>query len=405
MATYIYRAIDKHGKERKGSLESDSRDLAAMQLKKSGLLISKLEEAGAFGKDLDIAFLQQKPKARDMAVFCRQFVSIINAGVSAVSALDMLSQQTENKILRTAILDCKRSIEKGESMASAMRPHEAVFSSIFITMVAAGEASGSLDVSFTRMAEQFEKSAKLKATIKKATMYPIVLSVVAVLVLIVLLAFVVPTFEDMFAEMGADLPALTQMVIGVSRFVQTRWYILLAVAVLLILGMRQYVNSPPGKTMFSKLALRIPIVKNLTVKSASARMARTMSTLLGSGLPLIDALDITAGIMTNVYFKDALISSKDDVAMGTALSEPLTRCGLFPPMVCHMQKIGEETGNVEGMLGNLADYYEEEVETATQQLTTILEPLIIVIMALIIGTIVLSVILAMSGMYAALDAM
>jgi len=405
LPSFSYLTVDAAGREKKGTLEADSREQAVKLLREGGRTIASLDEAGALSKDLSTSFLMKKPSARDMAVFCQQFVSIINAGVSVVSAFEMLGEQTENARLRAAIYDSKRSIEKGESLANAMRQHTEVFSELFITMVDAGEASGSLDVSFTRMAEQFEKSAKLKSIIKKATAYPIILASVCVIVMFVLLMFVVPTFESMFEDMGAQLPALTKAVITASRFVQHRWYLIIGIVLAVVLSFRSFAKTPRGARTFSRLALKLPGVKKLTVKSACANMARTLSTLLAAGIPLIDALEITASTLKNVFFREALSDAKDDVAMGSALSEPLRRSGLFPPMVCHMQKIGEETGNVEKMLGKLADYYEDEVQTATQQLTTMLEPLIIVIMALIVGTIVLSVVMAMGGMYSAIDSM
>jgi len=405
MPTFSYLVVDAAGKEKKGTLEAESREIAVKQLREGGGTVAQLDEAGALSRNVSVGIFEKKPKARDMAVFCRQFVSIVNAGVSVVTALEMLGDQTENRRLRAAVYGCKKSIEKGESLANAMREHTDVFSDLFITLVDAGEASGSLDVSFTRMADQFEKSAKLKSLVKKATTYPIILGVICVIVMFVLLLFVVPTFESMFDQMGTDLPGLTKGVIAVSRFMQARWYLIVGVILALVFGIRSFKKTPEGQRTFSTLGLKLPGIKKLTVKSACAAMARTLSTLLAAGIPLMDALEITASTQSNVFFREALSDAKDDVAMGSPLSEPLKRGGLFPPMVCHMERIGEETGNVEEMLTKLADYYEDEVQTVTQQLTTMLEPLMIVFMAVIVGTIVLSVVLAMAGMYSSLDSL
>lgn len=405
MTTYSYIAIDKKGKEVKATISAESTDKAVDSLRKNGMTVASITETGALGKDIQLSFLQKKPKARDMAVFCRQFVSIINAGVSVVDALEMLTEQTENKKLCKAIGDCKFSIEKGESLASAMSQHREVFSDIFVTMVEAGELSGSLDISFTRMGEQFEKDEKLKATVKKASIYPIVVFFIAIIVVIAMLTFVVPTFQTMFEDLGTELPGITKAVIAASGFLQQFWYILLAVVAGLVLLVRMFKASNAGKHFFGKLGMKLPLFGKLTVKTASARMARTLSTLLGSGIPLIEALEITSGIMTNVYFMEALDDAKDDVAMGNPLSETLQRCAVFPPLVYHMIGIGEETGDIEGMLAKLAGYYEDEVEQATAQVMAALEPMIIILLAGLVGTIILSVIMPMATMYGALDSL
>ena len=403
MTTYSYLAIDNKGREIKGTLEADTQLAAAQDLKRRGLTIASLGEAGALGKDINLTFLEKKPKPRDMAVFCRQFVSIINAGVSVTSALEMLAEQTENKKLRAAISSCKMNIEKGESLAEAMGKHRNIFSDIFITMAEAGELSGSLDISFTRMAEQFEKDAKLKATIKKASIYPIVVLFVAIGVVIGMLMFVVPTFESMFADLGTELPGITKAVIAASAFMQKFWYLIIAAIAGLVFLFNLYKRSDSGRHLFGTIAMKAPLFGKLTVKSACARLARSLSTLLSAGIPMIDALEICASLMTNVHFQEALQTAKDDVAMGTPLSETLRRSGLFPPLVYHMAGIGEETGDIEGMLTNMAVYYEDEVEQTTAQVMAAMEPMIIIVLAGLVGTIILSVIMPMATMYGALD--
>ena len=401
--TFSYVILTKAGKEAKGTIEAATQQEAAQKLKEEGNTLISLTEANALSKEVEISIFKKKPKPRDMAVFCRQFVSIVNAGVPVTSALEMLGQQTENKRLAAAIMDCKLQIEKGSTFADAMKDHRDVFSDLFITLVEAGEASGSLDVSFNRMGIQFEKDAKIKGLIKKSAIYPIVVSVVAVAVVIVMLTFVVPQFEEMLTELGSDLPMLTKIVVAASDFLIARWYIVLAVVVLLVVGILRYRKTEGGGRLFGRIGIRAPLIGKLTVKSSSARMARTMSTLLGAGIPMIEAIDIVARTMGNVYFREALLDAKDDVAMGDALSVSIERCGLFPPMVHHMIHIGEETGDLEEMLTKLAEYYEEEVEMTTQQVMAAVEPLIIVVLALIVGVIVGAVMLPMMNMYSALD--
>lgn len=405
MATFSYVVIERDGRESKGSLEAPNLDRAAAELKKSGATIASLAEASVLDKSIELSVFEKKPKARDIAIFCRQFVSIIDAGVSVVAALEMLSEQTENKRLCKAIQDCKLNIEKGETFSNSLRKHRDIFSDMFITLVEAGEASGSLDVSLTRMAEQAEKDAKLKGTIKKASIYPIIVCIVAIGVIIAMLTFVVPTFQTMFAQIGGKMPALTLAIIAMSAFIRNYWFAILAVIIGLTVGIRFFKTTDTGKHFFGTLSRKLPLIGKLTVKTASARLARTLSTLLGAGIPLINALQITSGTMTNVYFRDALAAARDEVSMGNPLSGALKRSGLFPPMVHHMISIGEESGKTETMLERLAAYYEEEVEQATAQLMAAMEPLIIIVLALIVGTIIMSVILPMVNMYSALDTM
>lgn len=405
MATFSYLAIDRSGKESKGSINAQSMDKAADELKKRGLTIATISEAGPLDKEIHLDILAKKPKSRDIAVFCRQFVSIINAGVSVVSALEMLAEQTENQRLSKAIEECRVSIEKGETLSSAMGQHRDVFSDLFITMVEAGEASGSLDISIKRMAEQEEKSAKLKATVKKASIYPIMVLLVSVFVIYGLLAFVVPTFQNMFTQIGGEMPSITRAIIALSTFVRNNNLLLLVLLAALIIGLKTFKKTEAGRRFTGKISIKLPLFGKLTVKTACARLSRTLSVLLSAGISLNDALQITAQTMTNVFFRDALLDARDDVTMGDSLSESLKKSGLFPPLVYHMTGIGEESGDVEGMLDRLAVYYEEEVEQGTAQLLALLEPLIIIFLAIIVGTIILSVILPMMNMYTALDSL
>ena len=400
---YAYILLNKAGREVKGTIDAPSMQEAAQKLKSDGATLISIEEANALSKEIEISFIKKKPKPRDMAVFCRQFVSIIDAGVPVTAALGMLGTQTENKMLAAAIMDCKTQIEMGSSLGDAMKDHREVFSDLFITLVEAGEASGSLDVSFTRMGTQFEKDAKIRGLIKKSAIYPCVVAAVAVVVIAVMLLFVVPQFETMLSDLGSDMPLLTKIVVGASNWLMAKWYIALAVVVAIVFGINWYRKTEGGGRLFGRIGIKAPLVGQLTVKSASARMARTMSTLLGSGIPMIEALEIVSQTMGNVYFREALLDAKDDVAMGESLSVSLERSGLFPPLVHQMVYIGEETGDIEEMLTKLAEYYEEEVEITTQQIMAAVEPMIIIVLALIVGCIVGAVMLPMMSMYSAMD--
>lgn len=400
MPNFKYTAYDNGGKEIKGTIEADDKKEAAKKIKADGNMPISVEEEGLLDKDLNISIGgKKKIKIRDLSVFCRQFVSIITSGVAIVDALEMLAMQTENPTMKSAIVDVKTSVQKGDTLANSMRLRSDVFPSLLITMVDAGEASGSLEVAFDRMATQFEKDARLKAMLKKALMYPICILVVVIGVVVGMMMFVVPTFADMYADMDQQLPFLTRMVVGFSNFLVAKWYIVLVIIGLAIFAFKGFASTEFGKYFMADVKMKMPIFGKLTVKSASAAFARTLSTLVAAGVSMMDALEITSRTMTNLRFRDAVLEAKEKVAQGRPLSEPLKAGGVFPAMMVHMIGIGEETGNMEHMLETAASYYEEEVENTTAQVATVLEPLIIVVMAGIVGVIIMSILIPMFGMY------
>lgn len=402
MATWGYVAVDKNGKELKGSRDADSKEQALRELKNQGLIVLDVTEQNALTKDISIDF-GGKPTPRDLSVFCRQFASIARAGVTIIQTLNMLAEQTENVKMQKALQAVRADVEKGESFADSLAQHPNVFPELLVQMVRAGEASGSLETAMERMALQFERSAKTKALVKKAMIYPIVVAIVAVIVVIVMLVKVIPSYIDMFEQLGTELPGITLAVIAASDFIQERWYILLPIIIGIVFALKTYGKTSPGKHLFGKLQLKIPAVKNLVVKSASAQMARTLSTLLTAGVPLVEAVDIVAETMTNIWFKEALKGAVEQIMIGVPLSQPVQTCGLFPPMVYHMMHIGEEAGSTEEMLNKLADYYEEEVELAVQSLMAAMEPMIIIVLAGIVGLLIASVMAPMVTMYSALE--
>ena len=284
-----------------------------------------------------------------------------------------------------------------------MSKHKETFPPLLIHMVEAGEASGSLEIAFERMAVQFEKQAKVQGQVKKALTYPIVVICVAIVVVIVMLVVVFPQFQDMFDSLGSELPKITKVVIAMSDFVKNFWWLLIIIVGLAVFGIQVFRKTPSGQLFFSKLALRIPVINDLTVKSASATFARTLSTLLAAGISLVDAVEITSKVIGNVIVRDALNETVDEIKRGVPLSIPLRESGIFPPMVHQMTRIGEETGNVEGMLEKIADYYEEEVEVATTSMTALLEPMIIVVLGLIIMFILLAIYMPILKMYSAIE--
>lgn len=401
MPNFAYEAINSRGTTVKGSIDADNIDKAQAMLKSQELIPVTVRETSALSKDISFE-IGGKPKARDFSVFCRQFVSMTQAGVSLIDSLNMLSDQTENKRLQKAIREIQTEVEKGESLTVAMQKQK-IMPPLLCHMVEAGEASGSLDVAFDRMATHFEKDARLKAMVKKAAIYPIIVIVVAIVVVIVMLEKVIPTFADMFKDMDMDLPAITKGVIALSDFIAAYWLVLIGIIIGLVILFRIFKKSSTGEMIFAKAGLKMPLFGSLTIKTSSARFARTISTLLAAGLPLVDAVGITADIMDNKIIRDALMASKDEIVQGTPLSVPLRQCNLFPPMVYQMTRIGEESGDIEGLLEKLADYYDEEVEQATAALMAAMEPMIIVGLAAIVGTLIGAVMAPMASMYTGLD--
>ncbi len=398
MAAYGYEALNGAGKAIKGSVEAESLEQARQELKKMGYSVLSIKAQSAFTKDLNIQF-GGWPKPRDMSIFCRQFVSMSKAGVTLVETLKMLSEQTENDKLKEATEGVRASVEKGETLARSMEAYPKIFPSLLVNMVSAGEASGSLDVAMERMAVHFEKSSKTQAMVKKAMVYPAAVVVVAIVVIIVMLTVVIPNYTDMFADLGTDLPAITLAVVACSDFLMQYWVILLILVVAGGFGIKTFADTDKGKHFFHKLQLKIPMFKDLVMKQASSQVARTMSTLMAAGVPLVEAVEIVANTMDNVYYKEALLDCKTEIIIGQPFSRPMEECGLFPPMVYHMTRIGEETGNTEDMLSKLADYYDEEVEVAVQSFMSALEPLIIVVLAGIVLVILGACMAPMLKMY------
>ena len=372
------------------------------QLKAEGLIPVSVREQGALNKEIDFS-IGKKVKPRDLSVFCRQFVNITQAGVPMKEALQMLSEQTENKWLKRAISEVLLNVEKGNTLADSMRSQPDIFPPMLVNMVEAGEQSGSLEMAFSRMAVHFEKEAKLKATIKKATIYPIILVIAAIGVIAVMLLFVIPIFIDMFADLDIEMPAITMFVMNSSKWMTSHWYVLLAIIVGVVAAYKLIYRTTQGRLTIDRIKMKMPLFGKLTVKTACSQFARTMSTLLMSGISTIDALETTSKIVNNIHYTNAMLKAREEVMKGVPLSEPLEASGIFPPMVYHMTGIGEETGNVEEMLEKMADYYDEEVEMTTQSVLAAMEPIIILFMALIIGTLVIAVISPIASMYNGLD--
>lgn len=402
MPAFSYVAVNRLGKQVKDSVEASSLETAKNSLRAAGYTILEIKELSALNRDIDLPFLGN-PKAKDMAIFCRQFQSILRAGVPVSNVLSMLGQQTENAKLTAAIRDMQASIEKGETLAGSMRKHPKIFSSMLTNMVAAGEESGNLEDSFRQMEIWFDKAKRTKSAVVKAMIYPCILLAVMIIVLIVMMVKIIPAFLKTFTEMNMELPFLTRCVMSVSDWFVAWWWLIILVLVALMIGGILFNRTSKGKHFFGWLGRKVPLVKKFTISSASAIFCRTLSLLLGSGLSLTESLDLVALNMSNIYFREAVQTVRAMVSEGWPLHAALRDTGLFPPMVYNLVGIGEETGDLQSMLAKTADYYDDEVQDSTQKLLSMMEPIIILFLAVFVVILVLAIFLPMMSMTKAYD--
>ena len=397
MAKFKYVITDKYGKEKKGTMDALSVEAATQQLKGDGSIVLSINEtADLSGLNITIG---NPVKKKDITIFCRQFYSILMAGVTVIDGLRMVQEQTQNKYLRTSLFNVMTSVQKGDTLADSMAAEGKVFPEILIHMVRAGEATGNLEVSFERICGQFDKDLKLNSMVRSAMIYPIVVVIVAIAVVIILMTTVIPNFAESFEQMDIELPWLTVAVMNVSDFITGNIVLVLGGLIGLIVLIMWTRGTEWGKRFNSTIALKLPLIKDFSIKNSSAKFAMTMSTLIASGVPIVEALDIVADVIPNRIIRDAIYNSKDEVMQGVPLSEPLETAGVFPPMVYHMTKIGEETGTTEQMMEKVAQYYEDEVEEVTKNLTTAMEPAIIVVLAVLVGGIIGAVMMPMLAIY------
>lgn len=401
MATFDVIYIDPFGKKRKKNIDAYDRDKLITLLKAEGNMPLTVTEQNVLTKEISLDF-RKKIMARDYAVFCRQFHSILNAGVTIVNALEMLGKETENKYLADAIVKTRIAVEKGESLTGAMRAQSNVFSPIFLHILEAGEVTGRMEAALQNMAEHFEKEAKMRALIKKATVYPAIVGIVSVLVIAVMLIKIIPDFISMFEEMNTKLPPITTAVVHMSNFIRDYWIFILAFILLIIIGLEIYKATDRGQELMSRISLKLPLLGKLIIKSSAARFGRTLGTLLSAGISITRAMELTAKSMDNVIIKKFLTDSKTEVEKGIPISDTLEPDGMFPPMVSHLIRIGEQTGTTEDMLEKLANYYEEDVENLTQSMMTALEPCMVVVLALVVGFLLLAMFQPMVSMYSGL---
>ncbi|NPE21980.1 type II secretion system F family protein [Fusibacter sp. A1] len=379
--------------------KAESKDDVIQMIRAKGHKPVKIEEEQAKSKDLaELSIFQPKVKAKDIAVFCKQLHIMLYAGMPLISALDVLESQSDNLTLKKAVKQMALDVQKGEILSSTMKKHTNAFPALLINMVESGELTGNLDSVLMRMSDHFTKENKIQTKIKGALVYPAILSVLAVVVVTFLLVFIMPTFVGMFESSGVPLPTPTLILMGISSALKTYWYLFIAGAAGLYYLGRAILKSKEGKRAVDKLKFKIPIVNSSVAKIATSRFTRTLSTLLASGIPIIQALESSASVTGNMVVIEGLAQVAEDIKKGEKLSSLLKKVGIFPPMVISMVGIGEESGALEEMLEKTADYFDEELEAAIQRLVTMIEPLMIVVMALIIGFIVISMMLPMFDM-------
>jgi type IV pilus assembly protein PilC len=391
MASYTYTARDAKGELKSAVVEAPSREEAISQLKKQRLNVIKIDEQTKKKKG-------GKVSMRDIVIFTRQFSTMINSGLPLVQAMGILAEQSENPNLRDITKQVVFDVESGNTVADALRKHPTAFSELYVNMVAAGEAGGILDTILMRLAVFMEKNDALVRKVKGAMIYPGVIMTVAGGAIIVLLVFVIPTFQRMFAEAGIPLPLPTRIVIAMSQGLQKYWYVMAAAIFAVIWSIKKYYATQDGKLVIDRLMLKAPVLGDVLRKSAVSRFTRTLGTLIGSGVSILDGLEITAKTSGNRVIQDAIMESRASIAGGETISAPLKKSHVFPPMVISMINVGEQTGGLDEMLGKIADFYDEEVDAAVSGLLALMEPMMIVFLGVVVGGMVVAMYLPIFDM-------
>ena len=384
MATFKYKYATKVG-TREGELEAETIEAAKAILSRQKINFTSLKPKGK-----DIVLFGGGPSTKDIVIFTRQFATMIAAGLPLVQCLNILANATENKIFGKAIADIRQRVESGDTFADALRKHPKVFDNLYTNMIEAGEVGGILDKILLRLAEYMEKAMSLKGKIKSAMVYPAAIVTVAVAVVIFLLVFVIPMFGQMFADFGKELPLPTQVVLGASNFVIERWYLVFVAPVVAVVAFIQFRKTEKGLLLTDRMFIRLPVLGELIQKVAVAKFTRTMGTLISSGVPIIEGLEITARTAGQKVVELAVLGVIDDIKQGKGLSEPLKEQGVFPAMVVQMIEVGEQTGALDAMMNKIADFYDEEVDTAVEGLTSLLEPALMVFLGVVVGFVVIA---------------
>jgi type IV pilus assembly protein PilC len=389
MPIYLWEGKNRSNVVQKGEMEAASDDVVRSNLNRLRITPTKIKKKP---KDLfeNVAFLQPKVTQKDVILFCRQFSTMIDAGLPIIQCMDILHSQQENATFKKMLKEIKEHVESGSTLADSLKKYPKQFDDLFVNMVAAGEAGGILDTILQRLSAYMEKAAKLKSQVKGAMTYPIVTLIIAVLVVAIILVFVIPVFEEMFADMGGNLPGPTLIVIAMSEFVKSKIHWIIIGTILFIWAFKKYYKTEKGRKMVDAAMLKLPVFGILLRKVAVAKFTRTMGTMLSSGVAILEALDIVAKTAGNKTVERAIYSVRSGIAEGRTMADPLAESGVFPAMVCQMISVGESTGALDAMLQKIADFYEEEVDQAVENMTALIEPFMLVFLGVVIGGLVIA---------------
>ncbi|HLE39750.1 MAG TPA: type II secretion system F family protein [Acidimicrobiia bacterium] len=396
-ATFEYRARDRKGGVHAGSMDGASSAAVAVALREKGFVPLKIEEkrTSTLDREISIPGFKKKVKSKEVAILSRQLATMVNSGLTLIRALSILEQQTENALLASIILDVRTQVEEGNSLSAALEAHPVVFNHLYVSMIRAGEVGGALDETLNRLADTLESTVRLRSKVKSAMAYPVVVLALIVLIVSGMLLFVVPIFQGMYADLGGTLPLPTRLLINVSNTITTFWWIVLALIIGGIVGFRRWKKTPEGRRVWDRLKLRTPIFGKVVQKVAISRFARTLSVLSRTGVPVLQALDIVSATAGNSLVSDAIGDVQSSVKRGESLAGPLHKHTVFPPMVTHMMAVGEETGALDTMLSKVADFYDQEVDDTVSALTSLIEPLLIIVMGVAVGGILIALYLPM----------
>lgn len=389
MPVFQWEGKNRSNQVQKGEVEAQSEEAVKANLARMKITPTKIKKKP---KDLfeNVAFLQPPVKEKDVILFCRQFSTMIDAGLPIIQCMDILHTQQENKTFKGMLKSIKDSVESGATLADSLKRYPKHFDDLFVNMVAAGEAGGILDTILRRLSGYMEKAAKLKSQVKGAMTYPVVTMIIAVLVVAVILVFVIPVFQQMFADFGGALPGPTQIVINMSEFVKSKILYIIIGTALFIFAFKKYYRTPKGRLTIDALMLKLPVFGILVRKVAVAKFTRTMGTMLSSGVAILEALDIVAKTAGNTVVEKAIYKVRSGISEGRTMADPLLESGVFPSMVCQMISVGESTGALDAMLGKIADFYDEEVDQAVENLTSLIEPFMLVFLGVVIGGLVVA---------------
>ena len=394
MPVYLWTGKNRKGETQKGEMDAANENAVRNHLTRLKITPVRIKKKP---KDImeNISFLQPKVKQNDVILFCRQFSTMIDAGLPIIQCLDILHSQQENPTFKKMLKNIKDNVESGSTLAEALKAYPKQFDDLFVNMVHAGEMGGILDTILRRLSTYMEKAANLKRKVKGAMTYPIVTLLIAIVVLAVILIFVIPVFQEMFADFGSELPVPTQIVVAMSEFAKANAGYVFVALILFIFAFRRFYRTEKGRAIVDRTLLRLPVFGDLLRKVAVAKFTRTMGTMLSSGVAILEALDIVGKTSGNKTIEDAIMKTRSGISEGRTMADPLTESGVFPSMVCQMISVGEATGALDAMLGKIADFYDEEVDEAVSALTSVIEPIIIVIMGIVIGCILVAMYLPM----------